>query len=807
LITRERGAAAAAAHAAGDTVRINAVPNAAALGVPINTISGTPGSAGVHLGAPFNTTYLAPDQTAPLQLVVLDRTNLALLTNQSFTGDVAGTQQLFNVVRSYPNALAILATPVGSQSRAIQGDSSVGQLNSAIADIGGAQALSRDLVTSNSCAFGGNPCTTWSVVGTLGAKGGGVENPGLHQAPNENANPHGPIGNVYGYLEQDSTEQYSFVNGDYVPFNTNAAGSTPTQAVMTVGSDTFTSEPNLQPGQGAFFVVILDAGTLQFISANTYVFTGPGSDVDVLQSMDESLEQYIGDPGALVFIQSVGAAAKTTADSHSTFLWNNLIADVIGFSGSVYAPFFFNTMGDYGTNPRWALVGPGTSPLSDAYSANPSPLSTFTPGQVSGVLGRNTQSQFYPKIAGSNPTIDYRLPQLAYSGTSPWPDRDTPGHNAAIACVAASLQPAVQMPIESGYTNANLNWDSSYFSTLTSWKTTADLPDTPICSSGFTASDFADVRSQLLEEWSDIGTVRKLISNLQTPLLAGASSMQVHLADVTQDVQSAVQAPDNATVASDAEQTLIDIGFVASNIPEVGTAFGVGSSIGQLMLEVSNTDDGTPALNPVSTAAASLPDTMATQYNTLYSEYQNFGRLLLTDFNKLDTAAGYAAGPWAWDQNENDTQQSEDALDVGMTKVAYEALFPAAFHAYDFPSQNVSDARNYVCFVPGPLGEFNPFLEQWKGGVVDWYGADVYDLVAFGLANPSFLSGNPNAPIEGSPPSSLMDAMFTNPPPNSTVTAPPIASAQRMQADVFTNGVYAVTNNNPPGCDVNGKSP
>jgi hypothetical protein len=52
-----------------------------------------------------------------------------------------------------------------------------------------------------------------------------------------------------------------------------------------------------------------------------------------------------------------------------------------------------------------------------------------------------------------------------------------------------------------------------------------------------------------------------------------------------------------------------------------------------------------------------------------------------------------------------------------------------------------------------------------------------------------------------------MDAMFTNPPPNSTVTAPPIASAQRMQADVFTNGVYAVTNNNPPGCDVNGKSP
>jgi hypothetical protein len=59
-----------------------------ALGVPVQTIAKVNGDYGVQVGSSF---YAAPDQQDALQLVVLDRSTLALVQNSSFTnGNYSG---------------------------------------------------------------------------------------------------------------------------------------------------------------------------------------------------------------------------------------------------------------------------------------------------------------------------------------------------------------------------------------------------------------------------------------------------------------------------------------------------------------------------------------------------------------------------------------------------------------------------------------------------------------------------------------------------------------------------------------------
>jgi hypothetical protein len=142
LTVNETGRGTRAAAAAGprstDEITLRAVPKIPPVGVPIDTAAGPIGQ-GVRLGAPLNQRFIAPDRNLPVQLVVLDRTDLSQVENDSYGGDHNSLADLANYLQGLdPSNLVILTTPSSSHSRAIDADgTALTNLNTAVSEIGG----------------------------------------------------------------------------------------------------------------------------------------------------------------------------------------------------------------------------------------------------------------------------------------------------------------------------------------------------------------------------------------------------------------------------------------------------------------------------------------------------------------------------------------------------------------------------------------------------------------------------------------------------------------------------------------------
>ncbi len=808
------GFVAASTHSF-DTVTIQAAPDVLPLGVPIDTVSGKDSTAGVRLGAPVNETFLAPDPTKPLQLVVLDRATLELQDNESYTGDEAGTSALLARTHDFTStSLVIIATPDSSNSQAIDNDqTALDTLNTALEDIG-AVDLDQRLATNPFC-YPQDNCSNFSAIGVpeLSTNGGGTENPGLNLAPNGDT--YASVrGDLRGYLEVDSAGNFTYVNTDWVPFNTVAAGTTPTQAVITVGGDTYQSRP-LGAGQGGFFVLILDAGMLTYRNAQTFPITGVDqlTASNSIASMEALLATAAGDGSQLVFIQTIGSTSRIDfSANNAAAIWTQVSADQQLLGGDA---FWFNAI-DASQNAAqgtYAFLGPGeplSSPSPDALTA--SPETTGGSGQLTGWLARDTRSQFSARGAGPDLSLDLGLPAVAYRRPSAWPDRDTPGHLAALACVGAAVNPPLSTPIESHYQNLNLNW-SSYAGTVQALSLDK-LGNVPACQgSGFTASDFSDVQSQLYDEWSDLATLSTFVANLKSPLTYNNNSVQGHVNDVTQDVENAIPGA-GGQATSNAAQLVTDTFWIASYIPAVGDGFGVAAAILQLGLDTANGQNGSPSVGNLQAAVSALPDKLGTAYATAYASIDQIGALVATDWGKLSTVAARAANQWAW--TTADTYQSADAFDAAMTKLAYEALVPTAFQYYRFGDQVVHDAGAYQCALITPLAKqpskFNPFAGEWNGGQANITGGGpTTDLVALGQSDTSFLSARTsrNTTLNGAVPTPLMQAMFETTTPTTFGTVQnetPLPSPSRFEEETYGTR-HVITHPAPGYCLVDGNNP
>ena len=111
----------------------------------------------------------------------------------------------------------------------------VATVNQAIAAIGG-EAIPANILAA-SCSppdFGPpdpNVCPGITVIGVPGMPAGAADASwGINT---------GVPGRLTGWLQEDSQGNMTFVSGDYVPFDTVAPGTSATQAVITVGGQTY----------------------------------------------------------------------------------------------------------------------------------------------------------------------------------------------------------------------------------------------------------------------------------------------------------------------------------------------------------------------------------------------------------------------------------------------------------------------------------------------------------------------------------------------------------------------------------------
>jgi hypothetical protein len=418
------------------------------------------------------------------------------------------------------------------------------------------------------------------------------------------------------------------------------------------------------------------------------------------------------------------------------------------------------------------LVGPGNAPhYLSPWALTSTPAVTGTPGQLSGVMGRNAESQYYPITAGPAPGGSYGLSALEYQSPVPWPLRDA-DHDGALACVADAL--GLSAPIERNYyTDDNLDWGSEL--SQLNQLSYSSLPSDAVCDpSSFTAQQFGDVKTQLGKEFTDVQRVKLLVTNLRSPLGVSAAAAESNFQAIVSALQSTMKPPDSNT-SGDAADVEANALFVLSAIPEVGDVFALSAEAMDLAQSLANNPDGTP-ISDFQTQASELGTELANSIVATYEQLGQVGDVLVSDWGKLQSASQRAAdsspGGWAWsDDNPDDTAIEATALTATTQRLAYEALFPLVFNLFRIGDEGVTDARGYACHGKPYMVDhevfptFYPFANQPNGGqtVVIGSGPATY-LYAFGKTDEQFLLVDPaDRDSDGNPPQSLIDQMFSTP--------------------------------------------
>jgi hypothetical protein len=772
------------------------VPDLPEIGVPIDTLNG--GAGGVLLGAPLFTFF--PPTGPGVQLVALDRTDLTKVASHTYPPTLSGMQSLLRAVQSLGSSdLVIVASPAGSNSSIqVVDPSAVSILNQALSIIGAPEATQGNVANP--------PPQGFSAIGVPGAFCcESAINPGLNLTGAD-----GTVhqnGDLSGYLQLDNTQHYTYVSPDYVPFNTNAAGTTASQAVVTMGNHTYTSDA-LPAGQAGFFLMLLDAGSLQLVQKDTAAVSGGGiSPFDAgnnLFTLTRDIQSAYRDPSKLLVLQSIGQVQRTDDSTGGlNAAWDDFATaqGQIGGNG-----LYLNAL----SPGAYTYVGPAqpNTGANSQFSATSSADASggAGAGQLSGMLARNSNSQYWPRVAGPLTPATAFLPTVVYQPPTPWPLRDTPAQRQAMACIAAALQ--IPAPIEDDYTNSGYDFGS--LSGPLDRLSSSKLPNLPQCSTGFQASDFDNAQNELATEFNYVATVGQLTSDLQKPLVAGASSVQANLVNITQNIQSSVNPPDGQT-ASNAEDVLNTFFYAGSNIPGAGSLISLEGSYFDLTAQlVDNGDGSNEVTQDVTSDADSLGDVLAGRLQDTYNEMDRIRELLVSDYGKLQTVFQNIGGPWALSSQAD--EQAQDALTASAQQLVYEALFPLQFSLFRFGDQQVSSAGDYSCFgAPLTVGNFNPFSGEPNGGnnVVTNAGP-VTDNWAFGVGDPQYQFLQQNANVRdgavGPPPQSLWNSMFATP-VSDVLGAPPFPSQLRFMVDVYGSPPHTITRDELDECLVDGNLP
>lgn len=696
---------AAATATASDTTIVDVRPVTPAVGVRLDTLGGAPG---IVVG---DTTYAPPDPAQALQLLVLDRDTLELVSNASYAGDDAGTAAFRAAVAGLTDdRLVIVATPGLGRAVLLRDAAAVANVNAALRSIGAsalpASGQIAQLRASQCSSRHDGDCAGFSAVGIPGLPAGqGTLNPGIGTTASGAAQ--AVAGGIRGYLQLDRHDRFVFADGDYVAFDTTAPGTTAQQAAIEVGGTTYRSDALPAPLAGVF-VLVLDAGTLAHRESETYRIRGGDLDgiTAGLNGLAATLKGYATDPSALVFVQSIGRLGEWDlyeGRGDMAAAWQSAGAALQSLGGHAM-------LWDALSDDTYAQVGPALFGDEHGYPAPftsvVSPKVTNTPGQLSGLLSRTPNWQFAVASATAAGDVGGDLPLLAYQAPTAWPARDTPGRRAAISCVAARLR--LPMPLESSYAGANLagHWgDRAATMDAISYDR---LPALPACdASRFSADDLDAVRDQLDDEFTAVDDVHAMIENFKSPLTTGGAQLAPLRVDaISERIRASVDAPAEQEVEGVDPAEIAEDGFLLlGSIPEVGELTGadfIASMIG-LVSDLTTDDSGASTLEYDAAAADDLGATIDEGYQDAAANFDKVFAILVGDWGKLSTAAARAQPGAEWDWSDDEGERAVAAMGLAAQRLAWERLFPLVYGglvklvAGEGESDVPGDPRSYVC--------------------------------------------------------------------------------------------------------------
>lgn len=719
-----------------DEVTVTSVADVPPIGTPVTTLTD---QAAIVIGG---STYAYNPNEDAVQVVMVERATQAVLYENAFSGSAGDVQTITNQMKSYPEPPLVFLANLDFNNESIVDPS----WNTLVQAIGGT-AIPH--ITNGDS--GG-----WSVVGVPGAPSGSAfQNNGTAR---NSANP--TQGQMQGYLQLDSNDQFAFVPAEHLRLDLSAPGAPAGQNRMVVGSATYDSGPLADNGTtctGGIQIQTLSAENLLPQSNATFATNGCGLAADQANLM--AATAFVGGLGAgtsagnlLVLVQTIGVPRDPSTDPA---LWSLFANELAGKGATIAA------VGD-GSGSYSFVAGLGINgfPLVEASSAL-----TGQPARITGVLERARNGNFTPQAASKTGPFTFDLATLAYQSSDPW--NPSSGEQKALAYIATTVLD-LDTPTQgvSCYVPATPDVRSQYCNSkyYSSWSGYADKLSALSYpkGNGFTSTDWSNVVGELAPKtgYGELDAVQTVWNTIST---AQGTNTQNAVDAVAISQQEAAQIVSALTARANAVGSWLswagDLSDAADRLAEVVSedlAGPLGFIAAGLLVsgDTANLPNGAPALGAFQVKAANFTAQLAGSYGTANDQLTQLGDLIVTDKAKLK----------AFDQGSQYALNGSDAVNQGLqlaaAQLSWRSLLPAAYELVRLPRSGVNvgvtDARSYQCstMYGSDPSSYNPFANADPS-------AQLLTPELFVLVNAnSTLPNGSNYETPKSPPASFMNPLF-----------------------------------------------
>jgi hypothetical protein len=607
-------------------------------------------------------------------------------------GDEPALQNVLSSSPASPGELVVVAAqPTGQGSMSVSG-TDLAAFNDAMQSIGAN-------VPSSFIGTGG-----FSVIGIPGAPPGAAwENLGGDQT--RYGIPAQTTGSILGRLLPDSNSsittdasesviELTFMFTGYVPFNTGTNGSATGISVSTP-TPVFVGLPS-SPGPGGFQVAVLDVHALFPTATGTFCTVAGCPDPAGAESAMLGLLDDYNTSQQIVIVQSFGTVAPGSDEG-----WGALADQIRNMGGN---PDLFNTFqGSYAF-----IAAPGHAPAELSGNSTTDATAGFN-----GLFARDSQDRWYMAQTGlgtSSPNL--QLPVIASADPQPFPYQGTSWLPKTEQYIESKLN---KLGVQNTYCPANdclraLYWldnEGIDWGTASTNVKTVPEPQPSVfgCTTGTTdcAAKWSRIVTQFSNEFNYVTEMTSLFGAIEGTIPAAESSAGYDLNALTNDIENyigqslAKQDQKNGTISealgilNGVASALSSLGSIAGvSSPGVGAAISVplGVIAGGATIAGATATSSTsryPALQgQVLASAATIGETLADQFEALYSSLGTTENIVLGDGAKLGTIGqdiNEAAPGWTYSQGSN-TTATLDAVRLAMRRYIYENLY----RQYVFPT-------------------------------------------------------------------------------------------------------------------------
>jgi hypothetical protein len=652
---------------------------------------------------PATTAFYPGDTTKWLQLVVLRRADLSLVSNTNYDCPQATahpTEADFSAFAPCQDKviadidrlddanhtnLVIAASQVGSA--AVQPPVGMGR---ALLKIGVTawnwwdphQTVSRG---------------TFSAIGVPGLPALAVEHPALTaQSPVASI-----VDNLARDTEPNNARNYVYAPAEHGTLNTQAPGSDGTQNVIQVGSQRFVL-PRPTNSRGGFEVLSVDTRNLTG-QASWFEVGNAGIPDQPLRAMHDTLNQIsnsVAAPfgaGKLVIVMTRGSLDTGEA---ATFISDDVLASLgneIERAGGTRGRFFDAVVNGH----AYTLVGRANSAPGSGSETTGAGAGTWGLNSVpfQGTVARTGRYDNYdvetadPFSAGggADPSVGAtELLQTYGQAPTPWPEQGNPGRTAAIAYLGTKVL-GTTVPRSQYWT---IPYDSKTWDGIA-----AAIPPVPYPTDqtpGFSPTDLDWAKGELRQEITWLESIHSYLSALAQPFEKSTFASWADLQKVAADVNGKVQANGDAQAHLHTQVFFNFLLEIGEEIPIIGRAVAVESKMIKAAMEDAaiGTERAIDDFQvKVGEAGQALADRFTTAQTVLTTQYPN---ALASDYARLKTVGACAsliASEWAncpfnhadWQYTQDDQSNAARGLRASGQAEAYGTFLPVKYQGWALP--------------------------------------------------------------------------------------------------------------------------